>query len=120
MRIVTSTILSDRRQIDDRRHIHERHVDSTGRHHDCHWLAEERADVARIMRNRVPAIESQLARRAAEDVEREGLEARQRESLRRLDVAEIADVLMVNANEAARLKNAAMLADSDASEEERR
>jgi hypothetical protein len=107
MRIVTSTIIAEHVQRDGRRDITERHVTDTGETIDVHYRADAKADVRRTMRNRVAVIEAQLAERAAREAEQAALEARRDEVIKRLPVANVADVLMVDEAEASRLKDRA-------------
>lgn len=61
MPIVSSTIVEDRPQVDDRRAVWEQHLDHLGVVHDVFYMAEAGADTTAIMRTRVAAIEAQLA-----------------------------------------------------------
>lgn len=62
MPIVSSTFTPDaHRQVDGRRYVIERHVDSTGQEHQFVYLADDTMDPAAIMAARVAQIDEQLA-----------------------------------------------------------
>lgn len=61
MPIVTSTIIEDSPQIDGRRAIRERHIDSHGNAHDVDYLAEADADVESILATHAAGVAAQLA-----------------------------------------------------------
>jgi hypothetical protein len=73
--IIESVIVSDRPQIDGRRHIHERHIDSAGRHHDYFWMAEPGLDTALILADRAAALPNQILRRLEDKETQNGLYA---------------------------------------------
>jgi hypothetical protein len=60
--IVSSSILEDRVQIDGRRHIHERHVDSAGTTYDYFWMAEADLDTSDILAARAAGLPDQILR----------------------------------------------------------
>jgi len=49
MSIVSSEIVEDAMQVDDRRHIREVHTDHVGEDHSFTWMAEETQDVAMVL-----------------------------------------------------------------------
>jgi hypothetical protein len=53
---------------------------------------------------RVPSLEQQRASQEAAQVEQEAMEAKRLAALKRLPVADVADVLMIDATEAQRMK----------------
>src|SRR3990167_5527253 len=58
--IVSSTIISDARQQDGRRWVHERHVDHVGLEIDVTWLCDQDADTAVALTARVPHLDRAL------------------------------------------------------------
>jgi len=86
------------------RDVRERHVWEDKTETDVYYRAGPKVDVQKTMLARVPVLEAQRAAREAEEAERAALESKQRDAIKRLALADVADVLMVSETEAAALK----------------
>jgi len=86
------------------RDIRERHEWDDGTVSEVYYRAGDKHDAKAAMLARVAVLESQRVEREAREAEDAALEAKRLAALKRLPVADIADVLMVPETEAQKMK----------------
>ena len=86
------------------RDIRERHEWDDGTVTEVYYRCAEKTDAKATMLARVPSLEQQRAASEAAQVEQEAMEAKRAAVLKRLPVADVADVLMIDTTEAQRMK----------------
>lgn len=118
-KIIKSTILEDLAQAPGcGRDVRERHEWDDGAVTEVYYRCADKVDARKLMALRVPALEQQRAASEAAQMEQEAMEAKRIAALKRLPVADVADVLMVSDAEAQKMKTdaevmARMEADAD-------
>ena len=103
--IIKSTITEDLAQAKGcGRDVRERHEWDDGMVTEVYYRVGDKVDAHKLMALRVPLLEQQRAASEAAQVEQEAMEAKRAAVLKRLPVADVADVLMIDTTEAQRMK----------------
>jgi len=85
--------------------VTERHTLDDGHVEERVYFADSKTDIQKMLKINAISVENQRAAQLAREAEQADMEAKRDEALKRLDVDDVADLLMVSREEASREKD---------------